>query len=103
MPRRSSTRRNAALQPVQEKLGELAVYEVKQRRIGYVKYLEHVKVQTKIKQSDTLNATMVNQELASLLKMQELVSQKLKQLDFETKQDMYRISLHDRGGCRRSR
>ena len=41
---------------------------------------------------------MVTQELGSLLRMQELVTQRLEQLNFETKQDVYRISLHDRAG-----
>ena len=41
---------------------------------------------------------MVNQELSSLLKMQEIINQKLEQLNFETKQDVYRISQHDRAG-----
>ncbi len=84
----------------EEKLRELedAVEEVKRKRIGYMQYLENVKVQTKVKHSDALITTMVNQELASLLKMQDLIVQKLEQLNFETKQDVYRITLHDRAG-----
>ena len=71
---------------------------MKRKRIGYMQYLEAVKVQSKVKSSDTLTATMVNEELASLLKMQDLITQKLEQLNFESKQDVYRVTLHDRAG-----
>jgi hypothetical protein len=82
-----------------EKLRDLeaAVDEVKRRRIGYLQYLENLKV-SRVKPTDPLTASLVNQELASLLKMQDLVNLKLEQLNFETKQDKYRISQHDRAG-----
>ena len=66
-----------------------------------MQYLQKVTVQTKIKESDTLTVTMEQQELASLMKMQELVTQKLEQLEFESKQDVYRISRHDRAAVPR--
>jgi hypothetical protein len=76
---------------------EAAVDEVKRRRIGYLQYLENLKVHRE-KPNDALSASMMNQELASLVRMQELVTQKLEQLHFETKQDVYRITQHDRAG-----
>ena len=81
-----------------ERLRELeaAVEEVKRKRIGYMQYLKKLTVETRFKDRDTLSATMVQQELASLLKMQDVIVQKLEQLNFETKQNVYRITLHDR-------
>ena len=88
--------KQAAEEKIQEQ--EAAVEEIKRKRIGYLQYLEKAKVQTRFKNNDTLAAGMVNQELSSLLKMQEIINQKLEQLNFETKQDVYRISQHDRAG-----
>jgi hypothetical protein len=82
-----------------EKLRELeaTVDEVKRRRIGYLQYLENLKVRRE-KPNDALSMSMMNQELTSLLRMQDLVTQKLEQLNFEAKQDVYRITQHDRAG-----
>jgi polysaccharide biosynthesis transport protein len=90
----------SATATAEEKLRELesAVEEIKRKRIGYLQYLERVKVQTRAKNSDTLTASMVNQELASLLSMKDILNQKLEQLRFEEKQDVYRITPHDRAG-----
>jgi hypothetical protein len=75
---------------------EAAVNEVKEKRIGYMRYLESVKVQSRAKDGDALIATIVPQELESVQKMKDIVSQKLEQLTFEEKQDVYRITQHDR-------
>ena len=49
----------------------------------------------KERNGDTFDATMVNQELASLLRMKEIISQKLEQLYFDSKQEVYRVTKHD--------
>ena len=40
----------------------------------------------------------MKQELDTRFRMQEIVLMKLEQLNFEDKQDVFRISLHDRAG-----
>jgi succinoglycan biosynthesis transport protein ExoP len=81
---------------------QLNIDKLKRKKISLAERLEKLKVEKTVKNSDNLNATMVNQELASKLRMQELIAQKLEQLDFETKQDVYRITLHDRAAVPKS-
>ena len=83
-----------------DKIAELQVEidKLKKKKVSLAERLENLKVENKDQNSDTFNAAMVNQELSSLLKMQEIINQKLEQLNFETKQDVYRISQHDRAG-----
>ena len=80
-----------------DKIAEIQfnINKLKKQKASLAERLEKLTVATKTKNSDTLSAAMVNQELSSLLRMQELVVQKLEQLEFETRQDVYRISRHD--------
>jgi hypothetical protein len=90
--------RSAKAPALSEKLPEreAAVEEAKRKRAGYAQYIERLEVQTKISSTDTFNATMVNRELEGLLRMRELIEQKLEELQFESKHDVYRITMHDR-------
>ncbi len=83
-----------------EKIAEiqLNIDKLKRKKDSLAERCRELKVESKAKNSGTLTASMVNQELASLLRMQDLIVQKLEQLNFETKQDVYRITLHDRAG-----
>ena len=83
--------------PAPAKLPELeaAVEEARRKRIGYVQYIARLAVQTKDMKSDTFSATMKNQELSRLLKMQDIIEQKLEQLRFEQKQEVFRVMMHD--------
>ena len=77
---------------------KVEIEKLKEQKVTLGERLENLKVDTKAQNNGTLAAGMVNQELSSLLKMQEIINQKLEQLNFETKQDVYRISQHDRAG-----
>jgi uncharacterized protein involved in exopolysaccharide biosynthesis len=90
--------RSAKAPALSEKLPEreAAVEEAKRKRAGYAQYIERLEVQTKISSTDTFNATMVSRELESLQRMEEIIAQKLEELSFESKQDVYRITMHDR-------
>jgi capsular polysaccharide biosynthesis protein len=81
----------------EDKLHELeaAVEEAKRKRIGYAQYIMSLNVLIKPQNSNHVAANLVNQELASLLKMKDIISQRLEQLRFENKQDVYRVSRHD--------
>jgi hypothetical protein len=57
-----------------------------------------VKVQAHFKNSADDTASFLNQELMSLQRMKDIVNQKLEQLTFEEKRDVYRIAQHDRAG-----
>ena len=75
---------------------QLNIETLKRKKTSLAERLHNLTVEKTIKNNDALSATMVNQELTSLLRMQEIITQKLEQLNFETKQDVYRITLHDR-------
>jgi capsular polysaccharide biosynthesis protein len=83
--------------PAPAKLPELeaAVEEARRKRIGYVQYIARLEIQTKDMKSDTFSATMKNQELSRLLKMQDIIEQKLEQLRFEQKEEVFRVMKHD--------
>jgi polysaccharide biosynthesis transport protein len=84
----------------ERKIAEVTVNieKLKKQKDSLGTRLENLKLQDKKKNSDTLSASMVNQELGSLLKMKDIIGQKLEQLRFEEKQDVYRITPHDRAG-----
>ena len=81
----------------EDKLHELeaAVEEVKRKRIGYAQYIRNLEIQNKTQNNDNFGATLANQELATMLRMQDVIEQKLEQLRFEQKQDVYRVTRHD--------
>ncbi len=80
---------------------EAAVEEARKRRSGYAQYMENVTAETKPTKSDTFKASILKQELDAKFRMQEIIVQKLEQLNFEDKQDVFRISLHDIAGVPR--
>ena len=65
------------------------------KRNSLAERIKILQVDHKAQNSDTFNASMLNQELMSLLRMQEIIQQKLEQLAYESKQDVYRITRHD--------
>jgi uncharacterized protein involved in exopolysaccharide biosynthesis len=90
--------RDAETPALAEKLPERkdAVDEAKRKRAGYAQYIQKLEVQGKSLYSDPFNANMVIRELESLQRMQEIIAQKLEELHFESKHDVYRITMHDR-------
>jgi polysaccharide biosynthesis transport protein len=87
-----------------DKIAEITVdiERLKKQKATLGERLANLKVEHAKTNNDTLSATMVNQELASLLRMKDIITEKLEQLNFETKQDVYRISQHDRAGVPQS-
>ena len=81
----------------QEKIVELQVKleKLKKKKLSLAERIKSLDIQNKTQNSDTFNATMANQELTSLLKMQDIIQQKLEQLRFENKQEVYRVTKHD--------
>src|SRR5262249_55125125 len=73
---------------------QLTIDKQKKQKDSLTDRLKSLNVESKNTKSDTVTAGMISQDLGSLLRMQDLITQKLEQLDFETKQDVYRITLH---------
>jgi succinoglycan biosynthesis transport protein ExoP len=74
---------------------EVTVEKLKRKRQNQVSLIDKLKLNYRQKNSDTLNSTLLTQELASLEKMHESIVQKKKQLEFESNQEVYRVSLVD--------
>jgi uncharacterized protein involved in exopolysaccharide biosynthesis len=83
-----------------ERLRELeaAVEKAKRKRIGYVRYIEKLKVEARDKNIESVDATLASQDLAHLNSTHTSLSQRLKQLEFESNQDRhrYRITVVDK-------
>ena len=84
----------------QARLTELQVRSEKlqRKKSNLVNRIDNLKVDEKATKSDTFKASMLKQELDTKFRMQEIVLMKLEQLNFEDKQDVFRISLHDPAG-----
>jgi hypothetical protein len=82
----------------EEKFQELeaVVENAKRKRLSYSQYLAKIYVADEAKNKDTLLAAFEDRELSKLQEMQQRINQKLKQLDFETNQDTYRVALVDK-------
>ena len=80
-----------------EKIDELQVRleKLKKKKLSLAARIKSLEVQHKTENSDTFNASMANQELMSLLRMREMIEQKLEELHFEQKQEAYRVTKHD--------
>ncbi len=74
---------------------QAAVEDAKRRRIGYAQYIARLEVQSKPQDLDTFDATLATQELEFLLKKEDIISQKLEELRFQSKQSVYRVTQHD--------
>ncbi|MGP0066228.1 MAG: polysaccharide biosynthesis tyrosine autokinase [Isosphaeraceae bacterium] len=74
---------------------QVRLEKLKKKKTTLTERIKNLEVDRRVVSSDTFNASMASQELASLLKMQDIISQKLEELSFESKQDVYRVSLHD--------
>jgi polysaccharide biosynthesis transport protein len=81
----------------EEKIVELEVRleKLKTKKASLAERIKVLEVQQKVGNSETFNATMASQELASLQRMQEIITQKLEELQFESKRDVYRVTMHD--------
>jgi polysaccharide biosynthesis transport protein len=81
----------------EEKIVELEIRleKLKKKKANLAERIKVLEVQHKVGNSETLSATMANQELASLQRMQEIIAQKLEELQFESKHDVYRVTMHD--------
>ena len=81
-----------------EKLRELeaAVDEAKRRKIGYAQYIEKLTVESTNQKNDTVSYKLAEQDLLALKRMQGLIQEKLRQLDFEIGEDRLRVTLVDR-------
>ncbi len=81
-----------------EKIRELesAVEEAKRKRDRYRDYLATLEVKSTTHNTEQIRAQMVNQELDYLRRLSESVEQRLKQVEFETTQEAYRISVQDK-------
>ena len=84
----------------QARLADLQVKidKLKRKKSNLVDRINHLNVENKVTKSDTFKATLLKQELDTKFRMQEIVQMKLEQLNFEDKQEVYRISLHDVAG-----
>ena len=77
---------------------QIRIDKMKRKKANLVDRIDHLNVDQKVTKSDTFKATLLKQELDTKLRMQEIVQMKLEQLNFEDKQDVFRISLHDAAG-----
>ena len=58
--------------------------------------MQNLKVEGTTQNTDTLQASLLNQDLMYLKKLQDTINQKLAQVDFEIGQDQYKIIVRDK-------
>jgi uncharacterized protein involved in exopolysaccharide biosynthesis len=90
-------------QAAAEKLRDLeaAVEEARRKRDRYRNYLARLEVRSVSQNTDQVRASMLNQKLSYLMRLQESVGQRLGQLEFEIGQEAYRISVQDKASVPR--
>jgi uncharacterized protein involved in exopolysaccharide biosynthesis len=79
----------------EEKLRELesAVEKAKLKKNRYAQLIDKLKAEYQTQNNHASTATLLKEELANLQMMHEMIVQKEKQLDFESNQEVYRVSL----------
>ncbi len=82
-----------------EKLRELetTVEAAKQKALAYKRYIAQVRARTA--GARQLQVAMLKEDLAYLKRSQEMVKQKLTQLEFEFSQETYRVTVQDRASA----
>jgi hypothetical protein len=90
-------------QAAAEKLRDLeaAVEEARRKRDRYRNYIARLEVRPVSQNTDQVRASMLNQKLSYLMRLQESVGQRLGQLEFEIGQEAYRISVQDKASVPR--
>ena len=81
----------------EEKIVELQVKleKLSKRKLSLAERIASLKVQNKSVNADMFNAEMARLELSSLLKMDDIIRQRLEQLQFENKHEEFRVTRHD--------
>ena len=69
---------------------------LKTQRTKQAELYEKLKIDKKVVDNDTFDASFVNRQLDTLLKREDLVNQQLKQLEFDSSQENVRVSLVDK-------
>jgi uncharacterized protein involved in exopolysaccharide biosynthesis len=95
--RREAARLPGAQAPA-EKIRELdsAVEAASLKRSSYQQYIEKIRVIGQAQSSEQLRASLWNQDLTYLRKLQDTIKQKLAQLEFEIGQEHYKIVVRDK-------
>jgi len=74
---------------------KIRIEELKQKKEVQARLFNELKIEEKTGNSDTFDATFLNYEVQRLLNRQDQVTANLSQLDFESKQDFFRVQLVD--------
>ena len=69
--------------------------KLKRKKRNLADRVDRLKIESKAQNSDTFTATMANHELMDRLKRQGIIEEKLEQLRFESKEEVYRVTKHD--------
>jgi polysaccharide biosynthesis transport protein len=77
---------------------EAIVEQLKQKKVKLAEMVDKLEIETTHQNGEQLRASILNQEMAYLKRLQESVKVRLAQLEFEIGQEAYRISVHDKAG-----
>jgi polysaccharide biosynthesis transport protein len=85
-------------QPARETIAELQhrVRMLQEKKDGYVRMYDQQKVERKETNSDSFRFTYATQELTSLLHREDQVKRNLAQVEFQSRQENYRVALVDK-------
>jgi succinoglycan biosynthesis transport protein ExoP len=74
---------------------EVRLEKLKKKKLSLADRIKSLEIQTKVQSGDAFSARMAEQELSSLIEMQEIIHQKLEELRFSSKQADFRVTRHD--------
>jgi capsular exopolysaccharide synthesis family protein len=75
---------------------ETAIEQLRKKRVEMRKMIDGLEVKSTNQNTDQLKAQNLNHELAYTQRLHEVVGQRLKQVEFETTQESYRITVQDK-------